>query len=86
MDCSTPGVQKTVLALMQLTGFVQTRRSSSDRRSKTYRPTARMGDFVRQWLGSTVRALDVIEPDTELKDDAPKAGAISAEQSQPPPR
>jgi DNA-binding MarR family transcriptional regulator len=58
----SPRVLKTVLALLQLTGFVKTTRSATDRRSKFYQPTERMDGFVQQWLGYGTRALDVLEP------------------------
>jgi hypothetical protein len=59
----SPRVLKTMLALLKFTGFVETISSAADRRSKTYRPTARMGEFVNLWLGYAVSALDTLEPD-----------------------
>jgi DNA-binding MarR family transcriptional regulator len=58
----SPRVLKTMLALLQLTGFVETRRSRADRRLKFYRPTERMDEFVRKWLAYGVKALDILEP------------------------
>jgi hypothetical protein len=70
----SPRVLKTSLALLKLTGFVQTIRNRADRRSKSYRPTERMFDFVRQWLGYAVASLDALEPHMKrtdmLKDDS----------------
>ena len=43
----SPRVLKTVLALLQLTGFVKSVRSQADRRSKIYKPTERMADFIQ---------------------------------------
>jgi hypothetical protein len=68
-----PRVLKTTLAMLKLTGFVKTVRSVTDRRSKFYRPTARMFDFVTQWLTYAVNALDVLQPEAGrarmLRDD-----------------
>jgi hypothetical protein len=58
----SPRVLKTMLALLKFTGFVETV-GSTDRRSKPYRPTARMGEFVNLWLSYAVSALDILEPD-----------------------
>jgi hypothetical protein len=60
----SPRVLKTMLALLKFTGFVETVHST-DRRSKLYRPTARMGEFVNLWLGYAVSALDILEPDMQ---------------------
>ncbi len=60
----SPRVLKTMLALLKFTGFVETV-SSNDRRSKIYRPTARMGQFVNLWLNYAVSALDILEPDMQ---------------------
>jgi hypothetical protein len=57
----SPRVLKTMLALLKFTGFVETVRDT-DRRSKMYRPTARMDQFVNLWLGYAVSALDILEP------------------------
>jgi hypothetical protein len=69
----SPRVLKTTLAMLKLAGFVETRRSDIDRRSKFYRPTARMYDFIRQWLTYAVNALDVLQPEMRraqlLRDD-----------------
>jgi DNA-binding MarR family transcriptional regulator len=61
----SPRVLKTMLALLKFTGFVETVRSSTDRRSKMYRPTARMGEFVNRWLSYAVGALDILEPEMQ---------------------
>jgi hypothetical protein len=60
----SPRVVKTMLALLKFTGFVETV-SSTDRRSKLYRPTARMDQFVSLWLSYAVSALDLLEPDRQ---------------------
>jgi hypothetical protein len=69
----SPRVLKTMLALLKFTGFVETVCSSTDRRSKMYRPTARMGEFVDLWLSYAVAALDALEPQMQrtrmLRDD-----------------
>jgi hypothetical protein len=57
----SPRVLKTMLALLKFTGFVETV-GSTDRRSKIYRPTARMDQFVNLWLSYAVSALDILEP------------------------
>jgi hypothetical protein len=62
----SPRVLKTMLALLKFTGFVETV-SSADRRSKLYRPTARMGEFVNLWLSYAVSALDILEPDMQRR-------------------
>ncbi|HEY8127409.1 MAG TPA: hypothetical protein VIF39_01655 [Hyphomicrobium sp.] len=59
----SPRVLKTTLAMLKLAGFVETLRSDMDRRSKFYRPTGRMYDFIRQWLTYAVNALDVLQPE-----------------------
>jgi hypothetical protein len=61
----SPRVLKTTLALLKLAGFVKTSRSTSDRRSKSYHPTERMMDFVRNWIPHAVNALDVLQPDMQ---------------------
>jgi DNA-binding MarR family transcriptional regulator len=61
----SPRVLKTILALLQFTGFVHVRRCSADRRLKFYAPTERMDAFVRQWLGYGVNALDILEPEMQ---------------------
>jgi hypothetical protein len=60
----SPRVLKTMLALLKFTGFVETV-SAADRRSKMYRPTARMDQFVDLWLSYAVSALDILEPDMQ---------------------
>ena len=69
----SPRVLKTTLAMLKLTGFIRSIRSDRDRRSKFYQPTARMFDFVGQWLGYAVGALDILEPQMHraqrLRDD-----------------
>lgn len=69
----SPRVLKTMLALLTITGFVETRRSESDRRLKFYRPTARMMHFVRQRVANAVNALDILQPEMRraqlLRDD-----------------
>ena len=61
----SPRVLKTMLALLKFTGFVETVRSDADRRSKIYRPTARMDQFVNLWLSYAVSALEILEPDMQ---------------------
>jgi hypothetical protein len=58
-----PRVLKTVLALLQFTGFVKARRSSGDRRSKVYQPTPRMQGFMQPWLRYATGTLDMLEPE-----------------------
>jgi hypothetical protein len=69
----SPRVLKTMLALLKFTGFVETIVGHADRRSKMYRPTARMDEFVNLWLGYAVSALDTLEPEMQrtrmLRDD-----------------
>ena len=61
----SPRVLKTVLALLQVSGYVKTVRSDSDRRSKFYQPTARIFEFVHQWLSYAVNTLDILEPEMQ---------------------
>jgi len=61
----SPRVLKTMLALMTLTGFVQSRRGTTDRRQKFYAPTPRLLEFVRQRLSGVARALDILQPEIE---------------------
>jgi hypothetical protein len=69
-----PRVLKTMLALLQFTGFVKAKRASSDRRSKIYQPTARMQGFLQPWLRYATSTLDILEPELRrarlLQDDA----------------
>lgn len=69
----SPRVLKTTLAMLKLTGFIETVRSAVDQRSKSYRPTARMFNFVNQWLNYAVGSLDVLQPSMQrankLRDD-----------------
>ena len=69
----SPRVLKTVLALLQLSGFIEATRNATDRRSKFYRPTARMMTFVHRWLTYATTTLDVLEPHMQraamLRDD-----------------
>lgn len=69
----SPRVLKTTLAMLRLTGFVETMRSQDDRRLKFYRSTARMRAFIDQWLGYAVNALDALQPEMQrarlLRDD-----------------
>lgn len=58
----SPRVLKTTLAMLKLAGFIKSAPSPSDRRSKSYRPTARMNEFTRNWLTYAVGALDVLQP------------------------
>ena len=53
---------KTLLALLQLSGMVTTKRSSHDGRSKVYQPTARMQGFMSPWLTYATTTLDLLEP------------------------
>jgi DNA-binding MarR family transcriptional regulator len=61
----SPRVLKTALALLQISGYVKTVRNDSDRRSKSYQPTARIFEFVHQWLSYAVNTLDVLEPEMQ---------------------
>ena len=69
----SPRVLKTTLALLKLTRFIETQRNAADRRSSYYRPTARMYDFIRQWLSYAVDSLDALQPQLQrarlLRDD-----------------
>jgi energy-converting hydrogenase Eha subunit F len=58
----TPRILKTMLALLQFTGFVTATRNSSDRRSKIYKPTPRMQEFMQPWLCYATGTLDILEP------------------------
>src|SRR5260370_37090191 len=62
----SPRGRKPMLALLKFTGFVATV-GSADRRSKLYRPTARMDQFVNLWLSYAVSALDILEPDMQRR-------------------
>jgi len=68
-----PRVLKTMLALLQFTGFVKATRSGGDRRSKIYRPTPRMQSFMQPWLRYATDTLDILEPEMRrarlLRDD-----------------
>lgn len=61
----SPRVIKTMLALLQVTGFIRVARPPTDRRAKTYRPTPRMLDFSRRWMPHAVNALDVLQPERQ---------------------
>jgi DNA-binding MarR family transcriptional regulator len=61
----SPRILKTVLALLQLSGYVKTVRSERDRRSKFYQPTARMFEFVHQWVSYAANTLDILEPELQ---------------------
>jgi hypothetical protein len=61
----SPRTLKTTLALLKLTGFVKTSQNKSDRRSRTYLPTARWVDFVKSWIHHAVNALDLLQPDMQ---------------------
>lgn len=61
----SPRVLKTMLALLSLTGFVNTRRGTRDSRQKFYHPTPRMHAFVRQRVVGAARVLDVLEPECQ---------------------
>jgi len=61
----SPRILKTTLALLKLTGFIKTSQNKSDRRSKTYHPTARWVDFVKSWIPHAVNALDALQPEMQ---------------------
>jgi hypothetical protein len=69
----SPRVLKTTLTLLKLTRFIDVQRNAADRRSSYYRPTARMYDFIRQWLAYAVASLDALQPQLQrarlLRDD-----------------
>lgn len=69
-----PRVLKTTLALLKLSGFIESSHSPSDRRTKSYHPTARMHAFTHSWVTYAVNALDVLQPDARraqmLRDDS----------------
>ncbi len=56
-------VLKTMLALLQFTGFVAAKHHSGDRRSKIYQPTPRMQSFMQPWLRYATGTLDLLEPE-----------------------
>jgi len=58
----SPRVLKTTLALLTLTGMVETRRGTTDNRQKFYHPTARLMGYARQRVSHAARALDMLEP------------------------
>lgn len=58
----SPRVLKTMLALMRLAGFVESRRDAADRRITLYRPTDRMLGFARTWFRHAAEALDEVDP------------------------
>lgn len=60
-----PRTTKTMLALLDLAGFVASARSAADRRIKLYRPTDKMLDFARAWFGHSAATLDVLEPEAQ---------------------
>jgi hypothetical protein len=68
----SPRTLKTMLALLQLTGFVTATRGG-DRRSKIYQPSPRMQGFMQPWLRYATGTLDLLEPDLRrarlLQDD-----------------
>jgi hypothetical protein len=59
----SPRVLKTMLALLQFTGFVAAKRHSADARSKIYQPTPRMQGFMLPWLQYATSTLDILEPE-----------------------
>lgn len=59
----SPRVLKTMLALLQFTGYVAAKRHSGDGRSKIYKPTPRMQDFMQPWLRYATGTLDILEPE-----------------------
>jgi hypothetical protein len=61
----SPRVLKTMLAILKFTRFIETIRHDTDRRTKIYRPTARMDQFVNLWLSYAVSALDSLEPELQ---------------------
>ena len=61
----SPRVLKTVLALLQVSGFVTTVRSKADARSKLYRPTAQLLGFADDWMSYAVHTLDILELDEQ---------------------
>src|SRR5262249_28674612 len=68
-----PRVLKTVLALLQFTGFIKAKRGNGDLRSKIYQPTPRMQSFMQPWLRYATGTLDILEPGMQraqlLQDD-----------------
>lgn len=60
---ASPRVLKTVLALLKITGFIETASDGLDRRLKYYRPTAKMAPFIDRWLGYAVTTLDILQPE-----------------------
>ena len=58
----SPRVLKTALALLRLSGAVRVVPSDKDARLKLHQPTARLFDFVDEWLHYAVNTLDILEP------------------------
>ena len=54
---------KTMLALLQMSGFVRTIRNRRDGRAKIYQPTDRMKGFLGPWLSYATRTLDMLQPE-----------------------
>lgn len=60
---ASPRAVKTVLAMLQLGGFISVVRDPDDRRSKVYRPTEKMWGFSDKWLTYGFGALDALDPE-----------------------
>lgn len=58
----SPRVLKTMLALMDFAGFLESWRRAADRRVTVYRPTPRMLAYARQWFHYAAVALDRMAP------------------------
>ena len=56
---------KTMLALLQFSGFVTTIRDSGDGRAKIYKPTDRMRGFLGPWLHYATSTLDILQPELQ---------------------
>jgi DNA-binding PadR family transcriptional regulator len=54
---------KTMLALLQMSGFVRTIRNRRDGRGKIYQPTDRMNGFLGPWLSYATQTLDMLQPE-----------------------
>lgn len=63
---ASPRAVKTVLALLRLGGLVRVTHDPFDRRIRHYRPTARLFDYVKDWMRYGTAALDILKPGSGL--------------------
>lgn len=92
-----PRTVKTMLALLQLTGFVRVLASPDDKRVKHYQPSEKLYGYARDWVAAMADTLDVAEPGRargrRIREDRPffertavEAGRIHMSGGQPHPR